>query len=115
MSCSRAARQRSWDRREALRIARGLDVWSTYPVSIQIQDTANPAARQELRERISSLLGAHAAALTADPAPEGYTSDTVKQFNEQVKGLYHALTGYGPTQDELSEMGGHITDAGSEK
>lgn len=83
-------------------------------VSIQIVDAANPAARQELRERISSLLGSHAAALTADPAPEGMVSDTVKQFNEQLKGLYHALTGYSPTADELSALGGHNTSNGSE-
>lgn len=83
-------------------------------MSIQIQDAANPGARQELRERISSLLGAHAAALSADPATEGYTSDTVAQFNEQIKALYHALTGYQPTADELSACGGHNATNGSE-
>lgn len=75
-------------------------------VSLQMRDCANPDARKELRERISDLLGSHMAALSADPAPDGMQSDTVKTFQENVKALYHALTGYGPTEDELSEMGG---------
>lgn len=74
-------------------------------MTIQIATPGHPPSRLEVTIRIGNLLGSHAAALRADPAPDGYTSDTVSKFREEVASLFFALLGSYPTHDELSRMG----------
>ena len=73
-------------------------------MSIKIVDNNNPRARAEVRERLSDVLAHASAAARAEPAPEGFESDTVRDFRAQVGALLYALTGYQPTADEIKEV-----------
>lgn len=73
-------------------------------VSIQIRDAANPAARQEVTERIGDLMRSVYQFVGSDGfAPEEMAKVRAKVM-DQVKTLYHALTGYEATGDELGAM-----------
>lgn len=83
-------------------------------VSIQIVDAANPAARQELRERLTGLLKSYGEVIVSDPPGEGQVSGSYTKFEGELKALLHALTGYQPTDEELKPIGDMRFDSGSE-
>lgn len=74
-------------------------------MSIQIVNPGSPGAKDELLDRLNSILSAHAAALLEGQLPDGVTTDHKPRFRSEVKALVFALTGTQPTDDDLSRAG----------
>lgn len=75
-------------------------------VSIQIRDMANPAAQQEVRERIRGLIEAAALVAHEDGHPNAKGVTGADRLREEVTAFHIALIGYAPTGDQLKEVFG---------
>lgn len=113
MACRR---EPTW--RDRLRIVTLQDwyraVRERFPVSIQIVDAANPAARQEVRERLANLMTSACECFGRSDEHGNELPELRQKLREEVKSLYFALTGSQLTDEELKPIVYDDKESGSE-